>query len=58
MYIIIYVISFATNIYIFYKQYTLYQKKIFLFLKIKLLIRNNHIIILVILDDFLAHVVF
>lgn len=55
MYIIIYVISFATNIYIFYKQYTLYQKKIFLFLKIKLLIRNNHIIIL---DDFLAYVVF
>lgn len=55
MYIIIYVINFATNIYIFYKQYTLYQKKIFLFLKIILLIRNNHIIIL---DDFLAYVVF
>lgn len=58
MYIIIYVISFATNIYIFFISNILYIKKIFLFLKIKLLIRNNHIIILVILDNFLAHVVF
>lgn len=38
MYIIIYVISFATNIYIFYKQYTLYQKNIS-FLKDKII--NN-----------------
>lgn len=37
MYIIIYVISFATNIYIFYKQYTLYQKKNISFLKDKII---------------------